>query len=80
MKKFALVIKASNKEDAKKAARRHGITLDIVDKHPHHNEVIATARVRVTVLQNWFPNGTLLHFTEVQKTARRRRISTHAEA
>lgn len=89
MKKFALVIKARSKEDAKKAARRHGIILDIVDKHPHQNEVIATAGVRVTVLQDWynearrlsapFPIGTLLHFTEVQKTGRRK-VSERAEA
>ena len=84
--KYALVIKASTKDEAIDAAISHGIRLLIVDKHPNRNEVIATAQVKSIVrLQRWlnedvrydppYPVGSLLHFSRVTRRGLRNRVN-----
>lgn len=82
--KYSLVIKARSKVEAQKEARKRGVTLDIVDKVPKHDEVIGTAQVKSTaVLQRWYnedtgaqppyPYGSLLLFSKVRQLKARRR-------
>jgi hypothetical protein len=80
--KYALVIKASTKDEAIEAALGHGIDLILVDKHPKRSEVIATAKIKSIVrLQRWlnedmgyeppYPPGSLLHFSKVTRRGAR---------
>jgi hypothetical protein len=84
--KYALVIKASTKDEAIEAALDHGVDLLIVDKHPNRKEVIATAQIRSVVrLQRWlmedvrydppYPVGSLLHFSKVTKRGYRNQVN-----
>lgn len=81
--RYSLVIKARSTVEAMIAAREHGVILEMVDQHPHRDEVIASAEVkRIVTLQRWydedvgtrppFPYGSLLHFTRIKKVRRRK--------